>query len=146
MDYRRCTGPSPVRIRPGETARVVFSMLVAESREQAVALASLGELRTGAAVVGNPGTNGFGTLTQGFLELANVKVVDEIVSAAKELQSDVIVMTSHVSRLTRLFRGSFTERVIRKAPCPVLTILPSAEVRTDKDERVPVRLIDKWAA
>lgn len=74
------------------------------------------------------------------------KVVDEIVAAAKEMQSDVVVMTSHASRLTRLFRGSFTERVVRKAPCPVLTMLPSAEVRTDKDERVPVRLIDKWAA
>ena len=35
---------------------------------------------SGAAVVGNPGTNGFGTLTQGFLELANVKVVDEMVN------------------------------------------------------------------
>jgi nucleotide-binding universal stress UspA family protein len=71
------------------------------------------------------------------------KVVDEIVSAAKEVQSDVIVMTSQASRLRRLFVGSFTERVIRRAPCPVL---PSAEVRTDKDERVPVRLIDRWAA
>jgi flagellar basal-body rod protein FlgG len=35
---------------------------------------------SGAAVVGNPGTNGFGTLSQGFLELANVKVVDEMVN------------------------------------------------------------------
>jgi flagellar basal-body rod protein FlgG len=35
---------------------------------------------SGAAVLGNPGTNGFGTLSQGFLELANVKVVDEMVA------------------------------------------------------------------
>ena len=35
---------------------------------------------SGSAVVGNPGTNGFGTLSQGFLELANVKVVDEMVN------------------------------------------------------------------
>lgn len=35
---------------------------------------------SGAAVVGNPGANGLGTLAQGFLELANVKVVDEMVN------------------------------------------------------------------
>lgn len=35
---------------------------------------------SGAAVVGTPGTQGLGTLGQGFLELANVKVVDEMVA------------------------------------------------------------------
>jgi flagellar basal-body rod protein FlgG len=35
---------------------------------------------SGDAVTGAPGQNGFGTLTQGFLELANVKVVDEMVA------------------------------------------------------------------
>jgi nucleotide-binding universal stress UspA family protein len=74
------------------------------------------------------------------------KVVDEIVAAAKEEQCDVIVMASQASRLRRMFRGSFTERVVRKAPCPVLSILPSAEIRTLRDERVPIKLIDKWAA
>jgi flagellar basal-body rod protein FlgG len=35
---------------------------------------------SGAAVVGTPGNSGLGTLAQGFLELANVKVVDEMVN------------------------------------------------------------------
>ena len=35
---------------------------------------------SGTAVVGNPGVGGLGTLSQGFLELANVKVVDEMVA------------------------------------------------------------------
>jgi flagellar basal-body rod protein FlgG len=35
---------------------------------------------SGTATIGTPGTGGFGTLTQGFLELANVKVVDEMVN------------------------------------------------------------------
>jgi nucleotide-binding universal stress UspA family protein len=74
------------------------------------------------------------------------KVVEEIVAAAKEEQCDLIVITSHASRLRRLFHGSFTDRVIRGAPCPVLSIQPSAEIRTDKDERLAVRLIDRWAA
>jgi hypothetical protein len=67
-------------------------------------------------------------------------------AAAKEAQADVIVMMSQASPLRRFLGGSFIERTIRKAPCPVLTILPSAEIRTDKDERVPLRFIDRWAA
>ena len=35
---------------------------------------------SGTAVIGNPGATGLGTLTQGFLELANVKVVEEMVA------------------------------------------------------------------
>jgi len=35
---------------------------------------------SGNAVTGTPGNNGLGTLSQGFLELANVKVVDEMVN------------------------------------------------------------------
>lgn len=35
---------------------------------------------SGSPVVGNPGVQGLGTLSQGFLELANVKVVDEMVA------------------------------------------------------------------
>mgnify|MGYP001615023318 CR=1 FL=1 len=35
---------------------------------------------SGSAIVGNPGVTGLGTLTQGFLELANVKVVVEMVA------------------------------------------------------------------
>jgi flagellar basal-body rod protein FlgG len=35
---------------------------------------------SGNAVVGTPGTQGLGTLAQGFLELSNVKVVDEMVA------------------------------------------------------------------
>lgn len=74
------------------------------------------------------------------------KVVDEIVSVAKEVQADVIVMTSQASPLRRLFHGSFIERIMHKAPCPVLTILPSAEIRNDKGERVPISSMDQWAA
>jgi universal stress protein A len=74
------------------------------------------------------------------------KTVEEIMAAAKEDHSDLIVMTSHRSGLTRLLRGTFTERIVRRSPCPVLSIQPSAEVRTEHDERVPVKLMEKWAA
>jgi universal stress protein A len=74
------------------------------------------------------------------------KATKEIVAAAKEERSDLIVMTSHRSGFTRLLRGTFTEWIIRRSPCPVVSIQPEAEVRTEQDERVPVELVDKWAA
>ena len=74
------------------------------------------------------------------------KVAEEIVAVAKEEQCDLIVMTSHGGRLRRLLHGSFTDRVIRQAPCPVLSIQPWTEIRTEENKRTPVKLIDKWAA
>ena len=74
------------------------------------------------------------------------KVVEEIIGAAKEEQCDLIVMTSHGSNLRRLFGGSITEHVVRNAPCPVLSMQPSAEVRTEKDERLQVKLMHQRAA
>lgn len=74
------------------------------------------------------------------------KVAEEIVAVAKEEQCDLIVMTSHGGRLRRLLHGSFTDRVIRQAPCPVLSIQPWTEIRTEENKRMPVKLIDKWAA
>lgn len=74
------------------------------------------------------------------------KVAEEIVAVAKEEQCDLIVMTSNGGRLRRLLHGSFTDRVIRQAPCPVLSIQPWTEIRTEENKRVAVKLIDKWAA
>jgi nucleotide-binding universal stress UspA family protein len=52
-------------------------------------------------------------------------VVDEIVKWAAELPADLIVIGTHGrSGFDRLFLGSVTERVLAKAPCPVLTIPP----------------------
>jgi universal stress protein A len=50
-----------------------------------------------------------------------------ILTAAQEIKPDVIVMSTHGrSGLTRLVLGSVTDSVIREAPCPVITIRPSA--------------------
>jgi nucleotide-binding universal stress UspA family protein len=74
------------------------------------------------------------------------KVFEEIIAAAKEEKCDLIVMTKQAGNLRRLFGGSITERIVRHAPCPVLSIQPSAEVRTENNERLPVKLTDRWAA
>lgn len=47
----------------------------------------------------------------------------EIVRLANELHADLIVMGTHGrSGLTHLLLGSVTEKVVRKASCPVLTV------------------------
>lgn len=74
------------------------------------------------------------------------KVAEEIVAVAREEQCDLIVMTSHGGRLRKLIHGSVTSHVIRRAPCPVLSIQPWTEIRTAENQRTPVRLIEKWAA
>jgi nucleotide-binding universal stress UspA family protein len=71
------------------------------------------------------------------------KPVKEIVAAAKEEQSDLIVMDRH-SGLS--LRGHLTDRIAKQAPCPVLSVQASAQVRTEENERVPLSRIEKWAA
>jgi len=52
----------------------------------------------------------------------------EIVAAAEEQQADLVVMGSHGrTGIDRLVFGSTTERVLRKSPCPVLTVHPPEE-------------------
>jgi len=51
---------------------------------------------------------------------------DIILRAAEETQSDMIVMGTHGrTELGRLLLGSVAEAVLRKAPCPVLTVKPN---------------------
>lgn len=57
----------------------------------------------------------------------------EIVRAARELRSDLIVIGTHGrSGFDRVALGSVAEKVLRKAPCPVLT-LPPGVPRTPGD-------------
>ena len=49
----------------------------------------------------------------------------EIVRHAKEQNVDLIVVGTHGrTGLTHLFLGSVAEKVVRNAPCPVLTVRP----------------------
>jgi nucleotide-binding universal stress UspA family protein len=50
---------------------------------------------------------------------------EEIVAAAADEHADMIVMgTEGRTGLDRLLLGSVAERVVRRAPCPVLTVRP----------------------
>ena len=52
----------------------------------------------------------------------------EIVRYAREEEIDLIVLSTHGrSGLAHVLLGSVAEKVVRKAPCPVLTIRPHGE-------------------
>lgn len=49
----------------------------------------------------------------------------EIIKTAKEIEADLIVMGTHgKTGLANVLMGSVAEKVVRKAPCPVLRIKP----------------------
>jgi nucleotide-binding universal stress UspA family protein len=55
---------------------------------------------------------------------------EEIVDAAKELAADLIVIGSHGrTGLGRFLLGSTAERVVQYAPCPVLVVKNTSDVR-----------------
>jgi nucleotide-binding universal stress UspA family protein len=45
-----------------------------------------------------------------------------IVETAREERADLVIMGPHGRGVSRLLLGSVAERVIRSAPCPVLTV------------------------
>ena len=51
-------------------------------------------------------------------------IVDEIVSAAEDLQADLIVMSPRrLKGVKRILNFSITDRVMRLSPCPVLSVI-----------------------
>jgi nucleotide-binding universal stress UspA family protein len=71
-----------------------------------------------------PYTTGATTLR---LHTAEGDASGEIVRHASELHADLVVIGTHGrSGFDRLTLGSVTEKVLRKAPCPVLTLPPDA--------------------
>lgn len=55
--------------------------------------------------------------------VADGQIVPEILRVARELGADLIVMGTHgLTGFERLLLGSVTEKVLRKAECPVMTI------------------------
>jgi nucleotide-binding universal stress UspA family protein len=62
------------------------------------------------------------------VEIAEGDAVDAIVRASAARRADLIVMGTHGrTGMNRLMLGSVAESVLRKAPCPVLTVPPRAE-------------------
>ncbi|WP_437482899.1 universal stress protein [Sorangium sp. So ce1014] len=61
-----------------------------------------------------------------------------IVSLARELSADLIVVATHPqSPLQRLFGGSTADRIVRHAPCPVVVVRPKEDDDADAAEYDP---------
>jgi nucleotide-binding universal stress UspA family protein len=59
-----------------------------------------------------------------------------IVESARKLKADLIVMSTHGrSGLSHVLIGSVAERVVRSAPCPVLTVPGRPSARTKRAPR-----------
>jgi nucleotide-binding universal stress UspA family protein len=68
----------------------------------------------------------------------------EIVRVAEEAPADLIVMgTRGRSGLTRLVMGSVAEHVLRKAPCPVLTVKATDRV-PPAAQKTPEHAVAVW--
>src|SRR3954453_17581536 len=90
-------------------ASSVIDSLIEDNR---AALAALAAKKCVKAMIGQP-----------LLRTGDAR--DVILSAAKELGVDLIVMGTHGRRgVSRALLGSVTETIVRTAPCPVLTIRP----------------------
>ena len=73
--------------------------------------------------------------------LATGKAAEEVIRVARQEQTDLIVIGTHGGgALSHVLFGSTTERVVRKAPCPVLICrLSEHEFVTDEPEGQPPR-------
>jgi len=66
-------------------------------------------------------------------------VVENIVAAAAEENADLIVMSPRAhGAFRRFFLGSVTDKVTRRAPCPVLSVCPRPAERRPSGKRMPL--------
>jgi K+-sensing histidine kinase KdpD len=76
-----------------------------------------------------------------FTRVKACRVGSGIVDFVREEDIDLIVMSTHARKgVPRLFLGSIAERVIREAPCPVITVRPRAVLsrrllRSDREKQ-----------
>jgi nucleotide-binding universal stress UspA family protein len=80
------------------------------------------------------------------LEVRIGRPAEEIVAAASESKSDLIVLSTRgLTGLDRYLIGSVTERVVRLAPCPIYLIPPGKESRSRKQTRPAVLRLKRKA-
>jgi nucleotide-binding universal stress UspA family protein len=66
-------------------------------------------------------------------------VVEKIVEVAREEDADLIVMAPRAhGSLRRFFLGSVTDKVTRRAPCPVLSVCPAQIKYRPSGRRMPM--------
>ena len=103
---------------PAPYAVPEISGTLREQIEQKNRAAAREELRKLAAGVKDPKIRTHTVLTKGV-------PFDQILRVAKRLRCDLIVLATHGrTGLAHVLMGSVAENVVRRAPCPVLTVRP----------------------
>jgi nucleotide-binding universal stress UspA family protein len=68
-------------------------------------------------------------------EILSGNAVDEIIRYSGDVNADLIVMATHGrGGVSHMLMGSTAEQVVRKAPCPVLTLKQPMILRMDASE------------
>lgn len=63
-------------------------------------------------------------------EILSGNAVDEIIRFSSDVNADLIIMATHGrSGVSHMLMGSTAEQVVRKAPCPVLTLKQPMTIR-----------------
>jgi nucleotide-binding universal stress UspA family protein len=67
-------------------------------------------------------------------EILSGNAVDEIIRYSSDVNADLIIMATHGrSGVSHMLMGSTAEQVVRKAPCPVLTLKQPMTIRSEVD-------------
>jgi universal stress protein A len=78
-------------------------------------------------------------------EGAHGQVPDAIVEAVESCAYDLVVMATHGRQgLSHLLRGSVTEKVVRRAPCPVITVRSPDDDLPSTPESADVEVVNAW--
>jgi nucleotide-binding universal stress UspA family protein len=97
---------------PGNAPLVVTAMMFDDADLRELAAKKLSELR-----------NEIGSQTAVKANVRSGVPYHEIIRAAEETNTDLIVISTHSrTGFARMFLGSTAERVVRHAPCPVMVI------------------------
>jgi nucleotide-binding universal stress UspA family protein len=72
------------------------------------------------------------------LQLRTGDPAGEVIYVAEQSRADLIVIATHGRKgLRRFVLGSVAERVVREAPCAVLTVKPEMRLRGARPNRIP---------
>jgi nucleotide-binding universal stress UspA family protein len=106
----------PVYLPGSEFGPMDLAMAEAELRSPDMRVASLEQLRALAGVE-------VGTAVPVEVEVREGQPMQEIVELAREIEADLIVLTTHGrTGLKHMLLGSVAENVVRHAPCPVFVV------------------------
>lgn len=135
-----------IAVVPELTLYDVAGVAAALSRELERALSSMGSyVEERVAALRSAGLRATGGVVMDVPEAG-------IIEAATATNADLIVMTSHGSGgLVRLWLGSVTDAVVRRAPVPVLVLRPEDQLRHGNLKEMPITRIlvpldGSWAA